>query len=112
MHPGVLGAYFLLFPTARIVVLFPLFFLPLFFEVPALLYLGLWLVTQLYSGTVSLAGPASVGGIAWWAHVGGFLAGIVLCPLFLRRPPRWPLQPDEYGMERALGGSSPACHFD
>lgn len=109
---GVLGAYFLLFPTARIVVLFPLFFLPLFFEVPALLYLGLWFVTQLYSGTVSLAGPASVGGIAWWAHVGGFLAGIVLCPLFLRRPPRRPLQPDEYGMERALGGSSPACHFD
>jgi membrane associated rhomboid family serine protease len=98
---GVLGAYLLLFPTARLIVLFPLLFLPLFFEVPAVLYLGLWFFMQFYGGAVTWAAPASVGGIAWWAHIGGFVAGLLLCPLFIRRGPIRPLQPDEYGMEWA-----------
>src|ERR1700730_6177226 len=96
---GVLGAYLLLFPTARLVVLFPVLFLPLFFELPAVLYLGAWFLVHLFSGTLALAGPAHVGGIAWWAHVGGFMAGGLLLPLFVwgRRAPR--MQPDEYGIE-------------
>src|SRR5689334_23378211 len=79
---GVMGAYFFLYPTARVVVLFPIFFFPFFFEVPALLYLGFWLLTQVLSGTAALAGPENVGGVAWWAHVGGFGGGVVLHRLF------------------------------
>ena len=98
---GVLGAYILFFPTARLVVMFPIFFFPFFFEVPAVLYLGVWFFTQLYSGTLALVGPGQVGGIAWWAHIGGFVGGMLLCGLFVRRVPRRPLQPDEYAMEWA-----------
>ena len=96
---GVLGAYLLLFPTARLVVLFPVLFLPFFFELPAVLYLGAWFLIQLFSGTMALASPAHVGGIAWWAHVGGFTAGLLLCPLFVRRRRALRMQPDEYGIE-------------
>jgi membrane associated rhomboid family serine protease len=98
---GVLGAYFLLFPTARVIVLFPLLFLPLFFELPAVLYLGIWFLLQFYGGALALAGPESVGGIAWWAHVGGFLSGLILCLVFVRRRRIRPLQPDEYGLDWA-----------
>jgi membrane associated rhomboid family serine protease len=99
---GVLGAYFLLFPRARIIVMIPIFFYPLFFEVPAVLYLLIWALSQVYSGTLALAGPKEVGGVAWWAHIGGFTAGLVLHPLFVRprrEIRRW--QPDEYGIEGA-----------
>ena len=96
---GVLGAYLLFFPTARLVVLFPILFFPFFFELPAVLYLGFWFLSQLFSGALALAGPQQVGGIAWWAHVGGFLSGMLLCWLFVRR--RRQLQPDEYGLEWA-----------
>src|SRR6266516_5452467 len=58
---GVLGAYLLFFPTARLVVLFPVLFLPFFFEVPAVVYLGVWFVSQLFSGTLALASPGQVG---------------------------------------------------
>src|SRR6267143_6454468 len=96
---GVLGAYCFLFPYARVVVLVPVFFLPFFFELPALLYLGFWAFSQVLSGTLSLLGPGDVGGVAWWAHVGGFMAGIILHVFFVthgdayRRPSR-----DEYAM--------------
>ena len=96
---GVLGAYLLFFPTARLIVLLPIFFYPFFFEVPAVLYLFLWFWIQLFSGVAALAGPQEVGGIAWWAHVGGFVSGMLLCRLFVRR--RRPSQPDEYGLEWA-----------
>ena len=72
---GVMGAYFVLFPGARVVTLIPIFFWPLFVELPAILYLGFWFLTQFYSGTLSLAAGRDAGGIAWWAHVGGFLVG-------------------------------------
>jgi membrane associated rhomboid family serine protease len=96
---GVLGAYLMFFPTARLVVLFPIFFFPFFFEVPAVLYLMLWFFIQLVSGVAVLAGPEQVGGIAWWAHVGGFVSGMLLCRLFVRRSRQF--QPDEYGLEWA-----------
>ncbi len=99
---GVLGAYLLFFPTARLVVLFPVLFLPFFFEVPAVVYLGVWFVSQLFSGTLALASPGQVGGIAWWAHIGGFAAGLLLCRLFAwRRRAVRRLQPDEYDLEWA-----------
>jgi membrane associated rhomboid family serine protease len=96
---GVLGAYVLLFPTARLIVMFPIFFFPLFFDVPAVLYLVLWFLIQLFSGAAALAGPQEVGGIAFWAHIGGFVSGMLLCRLFLRRGRQ--MQPDEYGLEWA-----------
>jgi len=97
---GVLGAYLLLYPTAWIVVLLPIFFFPFFFEVPAVLYLGIWFISQLFNGTLSLASPGQLGGIAFWAHKGGFVAGLLLCRLFARRYSR-EIQPDEYGLEWA-----------
>ena len=96
---GVLGAYLLLFPTARLVVMFPILFFPFFFEVPDVLYLVLWFFVQLFSGAAALAGPQQVGGIAFWAHVGGFVSGMLLRGLFTRR--RRPLQPDEHALEWA-----------
>ncbi len=95
---GVLGAYFVLYPRAQLVVMFPILFYPVFFEIPAVMYLLFWALTQLFSGTLTLVGPVEVGGIAWWAHVGGFAAGLVLHRLFMR--PRRAIrrfEPDEYG---------------
>jgi membrane associated rhomboid family serine protease len=82
---GVMAAYFVLYPRARIVAMFPIFFYPLFFTVPAFLYLGFWFLIQFYSGTLAIATQREVGGIAWWAHVGGFASGILLFSFFLRR---------------------------
>ncbi len=93
---GVMGAYLILFPRSTVITIIPLFFWFGAYQVPAVLYLGLWFFLQLISGTASLAGGAAAGGVAWWAHLGGFVAGVVLHPLFLnpsRRPRR--RQPDE-----------------
>jgi membrane associated rhomboid family serine protease len=73
---GVMGAYFVVFPKARIVTLIPIFIFPWLVEIPAFVFLGFWFLTQLYSGIFSLG--ASIGQIAWWAHIGGFTAGIYL----------------------------------
>ena len=99
---GVLGAYFFLFPYARVIVLVPVFFLPFFFELPAMLYLGFWALSQIFSGTLSLAASSDVGGVAWWAHVGGFIAGIILHFFFVKRTSAYrQLARDEYAMESA-----------
>jgi hypothetical protein len=82
---GVLGAYFLLFPRARVVTLLPLFIFFTTVEIPAVVFLGLWFLLQFLSGTVSLGQAAATGGVAWWAHVGGFVAGIVLLKVFSTR---------------------------
>lgn len=83
---GVMGAYLLLFPLARVVVLFPVFFWPFFFEVHAIAYLGVWFLTQVFSGMAALGSPQQVGGVAWWAHAGGFAAGVLLHSLFIKHP--------------------------
>jgi len=94
---GVLGAYFLLFPTAWVITLIPILFFPFFFEMPAVVYLGLWFLTQLFSGTLALGNPDYYTGIAWWAHVGGFVAGMVLLPLFKQSQLEYrPNYDDEY----------------
>jgi membrane associated rhomboid family serine protease len=81
---GVLGAYFILFPYSRVVTLIPIFFWPVFVQLPAFFYLGFWFLTQVMSGGMA-TGSADAGGIAWWAHVGGFVAGVLLYRFFLRR---------------------------
>jgi membrane associated rhomboid family serine protease len=76
---GVLGAYAITFPGARVTVLIPLPLLFWPFEVPALIMVGAWFVTQLFSGVAALSTVgAAAGGIAWWAHVAGFATGILL----------------------------------
>ncbi len=82
---GVMGAYVLLFPTARVVTLVPILFIPLFVEIPAMFFIGIWAFLQFASGTFSLVTPRTAGGIAWWAHVGGFAAGMVLLPILRKR---------------------------
>lgn len=100
---GVLGAYFVLFPHARIIAWVPVLFWPFFFELPAVVYLLLWFLTQVFSGTLAGLTAEDVGGIAWWAHAGGFVAGALLYRLFLlpqdRRPRRF--ERDEAGIEGA-----------
>jgi membrane associated rhomboid family serine protease len=81
---GVLGSFMGLFPLARVVVVVPILFIPLFFQVPAFLFIGLWFLIQLLQGAVELFLPSSNGGVAWWAHVGGFVTGLLLIPLFQR----------------------------
>jgi len=83
---GVLGAYFLLFPRARVVTLIPIFFFFYFIEVPAYFFLGVYLFLQLLYALPSLAGEAGAAhGIAWFAHIGGFFAGILLLLFFSKR---------------------------
>jgi membrane associated rhomboid family serine protease len=81
---GVMGAYLALFPRARVRTAILLIVWPLVVEVPALVWLGLWLVLQLASGAQALGAPAATGGVAWWAHVGGFAAGLALARAFRR----------------------------
>ncbi len=80
---GVLGAYMFYFPRARVVTLIPIFFFISLVEVQALIFILFWFVIQLFSGLASIG--IESGGVAWWAHIGGFLVGLVLSPLFLRR---------------------------
>ncbi|RME92745.1 MAG: rhomboid family intramembrane serine protease [Bacteroidetes bacterium] len=83
---GVMGAYLMLYPGSRIIFLVPFFFIPYFFEIPAFIYLSLWFLGEFLNGTSFLLSASSIaGGIAFWAHVGGFLAGLVLYRFFIRK---------------------------
>lgn len=85
---GVLGGYLLLFPRARVLTLIPAYFL-FTVELPAFVILLYWFVVQFFSGTASIVrGEAAAGGVAWWAHVGGFVLGLALVKLFALRRPR------------------------
>jgi len=87
---GVMGAYFVLYPHSRIVTLLPIFIFIQIIEVPAIVFLGVWFVMQLLSGVGSIAmatGGEPAGGIAFWAHIAGFAAGILGVFVF-RRPQR------------------------
>jgi membrane associated rhomboid family serine protease len=86
----VLGAYLVLFPHARILALVPLGFFTQLTEVPAVLFLPLWFLLQLLYGLASLGVQTQLGGgVAFWAHVGGFVAGVLLVRLFVPRRRRW-----------------------
>jgi rhomboid family protein len=85
---GVMGAYFVLYPHSRIVTLLPIFIFIQIIEVPAIFFLGVWFLMQFLSGVGSITGPAAgqtVGGIAFWAHVSGFAAGLVGVFVFKQR---------------------------
>jgi membrane associated rhomboid family serine protease len=94
---GVLGAYLLLYPWARVLVLVPIFVFIEIVRVPALVVLGFWFVVQFFNGSLSLAVQTSAtGGVAWWAHIGGFVAGMVLLGLFLAVFPSTRRRQSEY----------------
>jgi len=82
---GVMGAYLILYPHARILTVIPFFYYLWYpIELPAYLYLGYWIIIQIVLGQFSLAVPGR-GGVAWFAHVGGFFAGLLLIFLFKKR---------------------------
>lgn len=85
---GVLGAYLVLFPRSRVASLVPIFFIFTVIEIPAFIYLIFWFVSQLYSGWLSFQGIGG-SGIAWWAHIGGFVFGLAASFLFANRQPRY-----------------------
>jgi membrane associated rhomboid family serine protease len=80
---GVLGAYFLLFPHASVQTVVFVFIIPWFIQIPAVLFLGVWFIMQLSQGLIEV--DQNVGGVAWWAHIGGFIFGLVTVHLFARR---------------------------
>jgi membrane associated rhomboid family serine protease len=82
---GVMGAYVFLYPRARIVTLIPIIVFLQVIELPAFVFLGLWFVLQIFSGLTSLGIGADAGGVAWWAHIGGFAAGALLLVVLGRR---------------------------
>lgn len=92
---GVLGAYLVLFPRVRVITFIPLGYMMLMRELPALIVLGLWFVLQLFTGVASIGieAGAEQGGVAWFAHIGGFVAGMILVFLLgARRTKAAPLQ--------------------
>ncbi|WP_020588938.1 rhomboid family intramembrane serine protease [Desulfobacter curvatus] len=79
---GVMGAYFLLHPGNKILTLIPVFIFPLFVSIPAFVFLGIWFFIQFFNAT----GPGAGAGVAWWAHIGGFLSGMALIHLNAKLP--------------------------
>ena len=81
---AVMGAYFLFYPRAQVNTLIPVFIFPWFIQVPAVVFLGLWFVSQLFSGFLSLvsASGMQMGGVAWFAHIGGFVFGLIMANIF------------------------------
>jgi membrane associated rhomboid family serine protease len=81
---GVLGAYLISFPRSRIASLVPILFIFTIVEIPAAIFLVFWFISQVYSGLFAMQG-ASESGIAWWAHIGGFVFGVMMVSFFARR---------------------------
>jgi membrane associated rhomboid family serine protease len=93
---GVLAAYMIFFPRARVVTFIPLFILPWFINIPSVIFIAIWFLLQFFSGVAALGGATS-GGVAYWAHVGGFICGLLLGWLFaLGSGNRSRSYPDEY----------------
>jgi membrane associated rhomboid family serine protease len=79
---AVLGAYLVLYPRSRVLTFIPLGFFMRLTTVPASIVLGLWFVLQLFNGVLTMGASDNMGGVAFWAHIGGFIAGVVLAKLF------------------------------
>jgi rhomboid family protein len=93
---GVLGAYLALYPRARVVTLIPLGFFLQMVSIPAFFFLGFWFLQQFLMGGMSLGVEAGqTGGVAWWAHIGGFLAGLALV-FVLQKRDRQPERQDDW----------------
>ncbi|MBI4548645.1 MAG: rhomboid family intramembrane serine protease [Ignavibacteriae bacterium] len=82
---GVLGAYVLIFPRAKVAALVPFFGFFQIVEVQASFFLGFWFLMQVFSGLFALGIASDAGGVAWWAHIGGFAAGAAMIPLLKKR---------------------------
>lgn len=82
---GVLGAYILYFPRSKVVTLLPIFFFIQIVEIPAVAFLLFWFIIQFFSGVTSLVVSQNTGGVAWWAHIGGFIAGFILARPFEKK---------------------------
>lgn len=82
---GVLGAYFFLYPLERVILWVPIFLLPIVIHVPAIAFLGLWILFQLHNATTALIFEGTTVDVAWWAHLGGFIAGSILYRFFIRQ---------------------------
>lgn len=85
---GILGAYTITFPRAKVLVILPLFIIWPLIELPAVFVLGFWFFIQFLSGATSITAIEG-SGVAWWAHVGGFILGIILIKIFSRARPRY-----------------------
>ncbi len=89
---GVLGAYMITFPRARVVTIVPLFVFIQVMELPAIVVLGFWFVIQFFNGAATITASTSGAGVAWWAHIGGFAAGVIILYItrifFARKPVR------------------------
>jgi membrane associated rhomboid family serine protease len=83
---GVLGAYFFRFPYARVVIMVPILIFPFFFEIPAIAFLGVWVILQLQELTTGSMIPGMASGSALWAHLGGFAVGALIHSLFIDKP--------------------------
>jgi rhomboid family protein len=88
---GVLGAYFLLLPRARVLSVIFLGFFFVFREIPAIFFLGFWIVLQALDGTISVTTPNAGGGVAFFAHIGGFAFGVLTVRLVKKRDPLQPV---------------------
>lgn len=82
---GILGAYLLLYPKAKVLTLIIFFYFIRIIKLPALFVLSFWIVFQLISGTLSLSNKPGHGGVAWFAHIGGFFAGMILISAFKKK---------------------------
>jgi membrane associated rhomboid family serine protease len=87
---AVLGGYILLYPRARVLTLILLVFIPIFLRLPAIVVLGLWFVEQLFFGYFDLNSGGESGGVAYFAHIGGFVFGLAAIRVFADRPPPAP----------------------
>jgi membrane associated rhomboid family serine protease len=97
---GVMGAYFRLFPRARVVTLIPIIVIPWIVELPAVVFLGIWFAVQLFSGLSGALVAGGAGEVAFWAHVGGFVAGLVLVRWFLPPGCRYCFDPRQRRYDR------------
>lgn len=94
---AILGAYIVMFPRSRVRLLI---FIGFFFwvtRVTAVLFLGIWAVTQFFNGVAAVAETAQTGGVAFWAHIGGFIFGVIVGVMFRGRAQRLDFQPRRYG---------------
>lgn len=94
---AVMGAYFLFFPRSQVLTLAPIFIFRWFINVPSFVFLGIWFAMQLFSGFTELRlGGGEMGGVAWWAHIGGFAFGLLFGNIFAIGTKKRKVYKDEY----------------